>query len=46
MNAAQRFFAVAMRDYGVPEGDHVRIPMRQCELAQRRESPPRRSART
>jgi hypothetical protein len=35
MNAAQRFFAVAMRDYGVPEGEHVRIPMRQCELAQR-----------
>ena len=37
MDAAQRFFAAAMRDYGVREGDHVRIPMRQCELARRRD---------
>ena len=36
MTAAQEFFAAAMRDYGVREGDHVRIPMRQCELARRR----------
>ena len=45
MDAAQRFFAAAMRDYGVREGDHVRIPMRQCELHGDGTSPCRRSAR-
>lgn len=36
MKAAERFFAEAIAEYGIEEGDVVRIPMTQCELARRR----------
>ena len=36
MKAAERFFAEVIADYGITEGDVVRIPMTQCELARRR----------
>lgn len=34
--AARRFFEEVIREHGIREGDQVRIPMRQCELARRR----------
>lgn len=36
MKAAERFFAEVIAEYGITEGDIVRIPMTQCELARRR----------
>ena len=36
MKAAERFFAEVIAEYGITEGDVVRIPMTQCELARRR----------
>ena len=37
MKAAERFFAEVIAEYGITEGDVVRIPMTQCELARRRQ---------
>lgn len=37
MKAAERFFAEAIAEFGIEEGDVVRIPMTQCELARRRQ---------
>lgn len=37
MKAAERFFADVIAEYGITEGDIVRIPMTQCELARRRQ---------
>jgi hypothetical protein len=36
VKAAERFFAEVIAEYGITEGDIVRIPMTQCELARRR----------
>lgn len=36
MDAAEMFFAKVIDEFGVEEGDLVRIPMKQCELARRR----------
>ena len=34
---AKEFFDAVIHEYGIREGNHVRIPMRQCELAQRKQ---------
>lgn len=40
MRAAEKFFAEVIAEHGIEEGDIVRIPMTQCELARRRQIAP------